>query len=208
MDFIATIFTATLSRHRMFSHIVAIRPTRESSYSPHTLFGMTQVRLHGLPPVVTVETRMLVLGSFPGATSLARQQYYAHPQNAFWRIFQAIWPCSQNEIRVDSYENRINWLLDKGVGLWDVYASCEREGSLDSAIHMPKINDLADLQRRCPDLRLIAHNGGESFRHSRFTRALGLPVHRLPSSSPANASWSFERKLAAWRDVVTQAGLL
>jgi hypoxanthine-DNA glycosylase len=157
---------------------------------------------------VTNQTRMLVLGSFPGATSLARQQYYAHPQNAFWKILQAIWPSSPNNISAYSYENRINWLLGKGIGLWDVYASCEREGSLDSAIQLPQLNDLAELHRRCPDLSLIAHNGGESFRHAKLTRTLGLPVYRLPSSSPANASWSFERKLAAWREVVALASLI
>ena len=151
---------------------------------------------------------MLVLGSFPSATSLARQQYYAHPQNAFWRILQAIWPCSPYSESADSYQNRIDWMLGKGLGLWDVYASCEREGSLDSAIRVRQVNDLADLKRRCPSLQLIAHNGGESFRHAYMTGALGLPVYRLPSTSPANASWSFERKLAAWKEVVGVAGLL
>ena len=165
------------------------------------------MRLHGLPPAVTGQTRLLVLGSFPGATSLARQQYYAHPQNAFWKILQAIWPSSPCITLADSYENRINWMLEKGIGLWDVYASCEREGSLDSAIRQPLVNDLAELQRRCPDLRLIAHNGGESFRHARHSRTLGLPAVRLPSTSPAHASWSFERKLEAWREVVALAGL-
>lgn len=166
------------------------------------------MRLYGLPPAVSSQTRLLVLGSFPGATSLARQQYYAHPQNAFWKILQAIWPSSPDEIMADSYENRINWMLGKGIGLWDVYASCEREGSLDSAIREPQVNDLAELQRRCPQLRLIAHNGGESFRHARHSRTLGLPVVRLPSTSPAHASWSFERKLQAWREVIGLAGLL
>ena len=108
----------------------------------------------------------------------------------------------------NTYHQRVDWLLDKGLGLWDVYASCERQGSLDSAIRQPQVNDLAGLLRHCPALRLIAHNGGESFRHARITRALGLPVYRLPSTSPANASWSFERKLAAWREVVGLAGLL
>ena len=194
----------------MFNRIVAIRPTRESSYSLHSSYfvWISPLRLHGLPPAVSSRTQLLVLGSFPGATSLARRQYYAHPQNAFWKIFQAIWPSSPEKISADSYENRINWLLDKGIGLWDVYASCEREGSLDTAIQLPQVNDLAELKCRCPQLRLIAHNGGESFRHARYTRALGLPVYRLPSSSPANARWTFERKLAAWREVVALAGLL
>jgi hypoxanthine-DNA glycosylase len=165
-------------------------------------------RLTGLPPLVSGNTRMLVLGSFPSATSLARQQYYAHPQNAFWRIIQAILPSIPYEIISDSYQKRIDWMLDKGLGLWDVYASCEREGSLDSTIREPQVNDLAGLMRSCPQLRVIAHNGAESFRHARHTRALGLPVYRLPSTSPANASWNFERKLAAWREVVALAGLV
>lgn len=164
-------------------------------------------RLDGLPALVAFNTRMLVLGSFPGAASLARQQYYAHPQNAFWRILQALWPASPMP-GADQYQQRVDWLLGKGLGLWDVYASCERAGSLDSAIRLPQVNDLAGLLHRCPGLRLIAHNGGESFRHARVTRALGLPVHRLPSTSPANASWSFERKLIAWREVVAMAGLV
>ena len=173
-----------------------------------TEFAVTEsTRLHGLPPLVTDHTRMLVLGSFPSVASLARQQYYAHPQNAFWRLLQAIWPDHPMPGALH-YQQRVAWMLDKGLGLWDVYASCEREGSLDTAIRQPQVNDLAGQLRRCPDLRLIAHNGGESFRHARVTRALGLPVYRLPSTSPANASWSFERKLAAWREVVDIAGLM
>ena len=166
-----------------------------------------RTRLNGLPPLVNRQTRMLVLGSFPGATSLARQQYYAHPQNAFWKVLEAIWPSSPHDKSVDSYENRIKRMLARGLGLWDVYASCEREGSLDTAIRQPQVNDLAELLSRCPDLRLVAHNGAESFRHAHHSSALGLPVYRLPSTSPANASWSFERKLTAWREVVTIAGL-
>lgn len=164
-------------------------------------------RLQGLAPLVSIRTRLLVLGSFPSTTSLARQQYYAHPQNAFWRLLQALWPASPMA-GAEHYQQRIDWMLDKGLGLWDVYASCERQGSLDSAIRQPLTNDLAAMLRRCPELKLIAHNGGESFRHARVTRTLGLPVFRLPSTSPANASWTFERKLAAWREVVDRAGLL
>jgi hypoxanthine-DNA glycosylase len=162
-------------------------------------------RLHGLAPVADRNARLLVLGSFPGAASLAAQQYYAHPRNHFWPILGALW-------RVDllalPYARRMAEVRQRGLAVWDVYAACRREGSLDSAIEQAEPNDLAALAARLPMLAAIAHNGGESSRAMRITRALGLPVHRLPSTSPANASWSFERKLAAWRLVFEEAGLL
>lgn len=161
--------------------------------------------LQGLPALVSPATRLLILGSFPGQRSLQLQQYYAHPYNQFWRILQAIWPPDPHEICLDSYENRSKWLLDRGLGLWDVYARCRRAGSLDSAIRDAEPNDIAALA--LPALRAIAHNGGESFRHARHTRSLGVPVYRLPSTSPANASWSFARKLQAWRAVMVECGL-
>ena len=113
-------------------------------------------RLTGLPPVVSDATVLLVLGSFPGAASLAARQYYGHPQNHFWRILEAIWPSSHRQMVTDSYENRIAWLLDHGLGLWDVYASCERQGSLDTAIRNAEVNDFAALAARCTALRGIA----------------------------------------------------
>ena len=93
------------------------------------------------------------------------------------------------------------------MAIWDVYAGCEREGSLDSAIREAQLNDLAGLLRGLPTLRGIAHNGGESARHMKLTRTLGLPVCQLPSTSPANASWSFERKLVAWREAFERFGV-
>lgn len=164
--------------------------------------------LSGLPPLVSDQTRLLILGSFPGVASLVAQQYYGHPQNQFWRILQAIWPSSPIPTGTDSYQIRSNWLLARQLGVWDVYASCEREGSLDSRIRRPVVNDFAALQRLCPRLEAIAHNGGESFKHAGHTALLGLPVYKLPSTSPANASWSFERKLAAWREVFERHEIL
>jgi hypoxanthine-DNA glycosylase len=160
--------------------------------------------LQGLPPVADRHTRLLVLGSFPGAASLAAQQYYAHPRNQFWPLLSAL--CAF-ELHGLTYANRLQRMVASGVGLWDVYAACQREGSLDSAIEQAEPNDLAGLAARLPALRAIAHNGGESARAMRITRQLGVPVHRLPSTSPANASWSFERKLASWRAVFTGVGI-
>lgn len=170
-----------------------------------------KARFHGMPPIIGSDTRLLILGSFPGVVSLAAQQYYAHPQNQFWKILQALWP--QHPLSgPDQYERRCTWLLARGLGLWDVYASCERDGSLDSAIRNAEVNDFASLKAHCPKLQLIVHNGGESYKHAKLVRRSlqveHFPLVKLPSTSPANASWSFERKLAAWREAMVQAGLL
>lgn len=163
--------------------------------------------LTGLAPLVSKHTRLLILGSFPGVVSLQTQQYYGHPQNHFWPILQIIYASSDQYTGANSYEKRSKWLLSKKLGVWDVYASCTREGSLDSQIRNEVVNDFSSLAKQCPDLQAIAHNGGESFKHAKHTQMLGLPVYRLPSTSRANASWSFERKLNAWRDVFEKHGL-
>ncbi|MBV7544050.1 DNA-deoxyinosine glycosylase [Acidovorax sp. sic0104] len=174
-------------------------------------------RWQGLPPVASAGTVVLVLGSFPGAASLRAQQYYAHPQNHFWKILQALWP--QHPLPPagagDHYARRCEWLLARGLGLWDVYESCEREGSLDAAIRNARVNDFALLHGHCPRLAALAHNGAESFRHAPAALASLGSAHptrieavRLPSTSPANASWSFDRKLAAWSGLMAAHGLL
>ena len=167
--------------------------------------------LTGLAPLISCQTRLLILGSFPGVASLQAQQYYGHPQNQFWRVLSAvlgeIYGSSPTNTSASSYQIRSNWLLSKKLGVWDVYASCQREGSLDSNIRQAVLNDFSTLRTLCPDLQAIAHNGAESFKHAKHTLNLGLPVFKLPSTSPANASWSFERKVAAWQDVFAKCGL-
>lgn len=158
----------------------------------------------GLPPVIAPNARLLVLGSFPGVASLAAGQYYAHPRNHFWPILASIW---QVDLPAMGYAERLDELRRRGLALWDVYARCEREGSLDSAIRAPELNDLARLRHLAPGLSMAAHNGGESARLMRQTAALGWEVLRLPSTSPANASWSFERKRAAWAAAFERAGI-
>lgn len=177
------------------------------------------LRLLGLPPVVSPRTAVLVLGSFPGAASLRARQYYGYPQNHFWRILQAIWPQYPLPAGPGSYGQRCQWLLDRRLGVWDVYASCVRRGSLDSAIRNAVLNDFAGLRLHCPQLSAVAHNGAESFSHAHLVaRSLqgggvigpepAIESTKLPSTSPANASWSFERKLQAWADLMARHGLL
>jgi hypoxanthine-DNA glycosylase len=160
--------------------------------------------LEGLAPVIASDARLVVLGSFPGVASLAAQQYYGHPRNNLWPLLSALW--DEDLVALD-YPARLDALRSHRVGLWDVYRACEREGSLDSAIRTPVPNDLARLRVWAPGLRAVAHNGAESGRSRKLVQALDVDVHTLPSTSPANAAWSFERKLHAWRAVFSRYDL-
>jgi hypoxanthine-DNA glycosylase len=183
----------------------AVRGAEPNAAAPRSVVAaMSDAPLAGLAPVLGPATRLVVLGSFPGVASLRAQQYYGHPRNHFWPILGALWGL---DLVALPYAARLQQVLAHGLGIWDVYASCRREGSLDSAIEDAELNDLASLRRLAPQLRAVAHNGGESARSMRHTRALGVPVLKLPSTSPANASWSFERKLAAWRAAFESCGV-
>jgi hypoxanthine-DNA glycosylase len=152
---------------------------------------------HCFPPVTRPDTRLLVLGSLPGAVSLARQRYYAHPQNQFWRLIGAV---IGRDLAALAYEARLEALLDARVGLWDTVAAATREGSLDADIRLHQASDLAALAAALPDLRALGFNGGTSARIGRRQLAgtTGFALVDLPSSSPTYASLSFERKRAAW----------
>jgi TDG/mug DNA glycosylase family protein len=152
------------------------------------------------PPVVDEQTRILILGSFPGAASLQAQQYYAHPRNQFWRLLSAL---LQEDLVALPYAERLRRLRAQGIGLWDVIGACTREGSLDSAIRNAEANDFAQLKERCPQLRLVAFNGKTSGRHAALFDAAGFTILVLPSSSPAHASLRFEQKLEAWRAILS-----
>ena len=152
---------------------------------------------HCFPPVTRPDTRLLVLGSLPGAVSLAEQRYYAHPRNLFWRLMS---PVTGRDLVPLAYEARLYALLDAHVGLWDTVAAATREGSLDADIRLHEASDLAALVETLPALRAIAFNGATSARIGRKQLAgvTGLALVDLPSSSPAYASLPFEKKQAAW----------
>ncbi|MDO8788177.1 MAG: DNA-deoxyinosine glycosylase [Sulfuritalea sp.] len=152
--------------------------------------------LHGLAPVIDQRARVLILGSFPSTASLAAQQYYAHPQNQFWRILGAV---IEQPLQEMDYAARIATVQAAGIAIWDVYASCEREGSLDAAIRDARPNDLAMLQKLALALRRICFNGRMAARRIREVEALGCEALVLPSTSPAHAGMSFVEKLARWR---------
>ena len=147
---------------------------------------------------------MLILGSFPSTASLAAQQYYAHPHNQFWRILGAV--LGQPLPALD-YAVRVAAVQAAGIGIWDVFASCRRSGSLDSAIRDAVANDLAALQKSAPALRRICFNGRMAARRIREVEALGFEGLVLPSTSPAHAGMSFAEKLARWRAALQAGGV-
>jgi TDG/mug DNA glycosylase family protein len=96
------------------------------------------------------------------------------------------------------YAERCAWLLAHGVGLWDVYASCERQGSLDSAIRQPVVNDFAGILAVCPNLQLIAHNGGESFKHARHTQGFACAGGQTALQQSCQRQLVIRAQKAAW----------
>ncbi|SAK76369.1 G-T/U mismatch-specific DNA glycosylase-like protein [Caballeronia fortuita] len=158
------------------------------------------MKLAGFEPVGDAATHTLILGSFPGVASLAATQYYAHPRNQFWRLVGAAIGESLHELR---YDERLTRLMKHGIGLWDVLAACEREGSLDAAIRNASPNDFAVFHTRFPALRKVCFNGKTSGKFAPVLAAAGYATLVLPSSSAANAILSFDQKLRIWRDILT-----
>lgn len=159
--------------------------------------------IHGFPPLTRSNARILVLGSMPSRESLARQQYYAHPRNAFWPIMARMFG-----LQATSYRERAQELTRHGVAVWDVLQACTRSSSLDSDIDDDSIvtNDFQDFFQNHAEVRQIFFNGAKA--ESVYLRQVipDLPTmyadlshSRLPSTSPANAGMSFEQKLEAWR---------
>lgn len=158
--------------------------------------------LTGLPPVIDAQARVLILGSFPSAASLAAGQYYAHKQNQFWRLLAAI---LGQPLPAMDYAARQAAVKAAGLAIWDVYGSCERQGSLDAAIRNGAANDFAQLRTLAPGLAKVCFNGQTAGRFAARLAALGYETAVLPASSPAY-TLSFERKLAVWRAALVTGG--
>ena len=176
----------------------------------------TDHHVDSLPPLEADTLRVLVLGTMPGVQSIVAQQYYAHPRNAFWPI--ALAHCSGLPLNARTatampYTERVQHVIEAGLGVWDVLAHCERPGSLDSAIvrdsEVP--NDLAALAARHPELERVVLNGKTAERLFRrhvlnteegdnaFARVTRCSA---PSTSPAMASLSLEEKFARWSEAL------
>lgn len=157
-------------------------------------------RICGFPPIENKRARILILGSMPGEDSLRASQYYAHRSNVFWRIMGELIGAGLDI----PYARRVRLLEQNKIALWDVLASCERKGSLDSGIRRERPNDFASFFPAHPQITHILFNGrpAEKYFLARVQPSLvtrRLRYQRLPSSSPAYAAMPYPHKLAAWR---------
>ena len=152
--------------------------------------------VHPFPPVYDAESEILILGSFPSVKSREIMFYYGHPQNRFWRVLAAVY----NADVPQNTAEKTRFLLKHHIALWDVLASCEITGSADSSIKNAVPNDLSVILSRA-DIRRIYTNGKTSEKYyKRFSEEItGRGSVCLPSTSPANAAWSLDRLIGAWK---------
>lgn len=155
----------------------------------------------GFSACVETSSRILILGSMPSVASLAATEYYAHPQNRFWPLMAQL---LGEGIAPRDYQERLAMLMRHGIALWDVIDTCDREGSLDTAIKNETANNIAAFLEKWPAIHTIGLNGGKAY--SSFTRhnkaLLGrsdLRIIKLPSTSPANARWRLNHLIDAWQ---------
>ena len=139
----------------------------------------------------------------PGVKSLEEQQYYAHPQNRFWKVMGNI--CNEPKLPELDYETRLKILLNNNIALWDTIKSCKREGSLDSDIQNEKRNDIRKLLKTYPNIETICLNGNKSY--SAFKKSFPdllekYNCHKMPSTSPANARYSLDKLIEEWSNIL------
>lgn len=158
------------------------------------------------PPIFSRNATILILGSAPGVQSIKVKQYYGHKRNTFWKIMGEIFEFNYNS----PYKDRENMLIHNNVAVWDVIKNCKRKGSLDSNIKQKsiEINNFNDLFNQLNKIEMIFFNGALPEKeyikrvipslHEKFK---SIPYMRLPSTSPALASLSYEEKLEKWNAI-------
>lgn len=154
--------------------------------------------IHTIEPIYDENSKILILGSFPSVKSREKAFYYAHPQNRFWHVLAGI--LGEKDIPSDNAE-KSSFLLSHKIALFDVIASCEITGSSDSSIRNVIPNDLTPILSKA-DIKGIYCNGASSFKlYGKYLEKItGIKAHLLPSTSPANASWTFDRLIEKWTE--------
>lgn len=153
----------------------------------------------GLLPVTGSDPVVLILGSYPSVQSLAKGEYYGNPHNRFWEIMENLFGID----RTLPYETRTARLINHRIALWDVLASCSREGSADATIRDTVPNDIAGFLSGHPSVRCIALNGQTAGRFFSL-KTCPVPAVLLPSTSPANARLTLEEKARIWNTCLSE----
>ena len=151
-------------------------------------------------PSIDSNSEILILGSMPGVKSLEKQQYYAHPQNRFWKVMAYI--CNVPNLVECDYQTKLQTLLQNKIALWDTIKSCKRDRSLDSDIQNETPNDIKKLLKKYPNIQKICLNGNKSY--SAFKKYFPdvletYSCYKKPSTSPANARFSLEKLIQEWQ---------
>ena len=161
---------------------------------------MTHV-IHKIPPVYNKNSQILILGSFPSVKSIEGLFFYHHKQNRFWKVLSTI----VNDVLPETIDEKKDFLLKNHIAVWDVIASCDIEGSSDSSIKNAVPNDFSDILKAAP-IRKIYTNGGTAYKlyHKYCEKVTGIKAMKLPSTSPANASYSLDRLISEWKVIADQ----
>ncbi len=156
--------------------------------------------IHGFHPIIMGKPKLLILGSMPSVVSLEKQEYYGYAHNRFWKIMGHYF---QKEFA--SYEEKKQCLITHHIALWDVIASCEREGSLDSAIHHEVCNDIAGLIKRYSSITHVICNGKKAYAlYQKYFANLPLICISLPSTSNANRTIKEDALFDVWCHTLDQ----
>lgn len=156
---------------------------------------------HTFEPIYDENSKILILGTFPSVKSRENAFYYGHPQNRFWKVLAGI----TKETAPVTVEEKKSLLLKHGIAIWDVIQSCDIEGSSDSSIRNVIPNDIGRVIKNTAIERIYG-NGDKACRlYDSFCKAqTGLPINKLPSTSPANAAFSLERLLISWGSILSE----
>ncbi|WP_434311515.1 DNA-deoxyinosine glycosylase [Hominifimenecus sp. rT4P-3] len=153
--------------------------------------------IHEIDPVFDAASRILILGSFPSVKSREGQFFYHHPQNRFWAVLSRVLGVQKPE----TIEQKRAFLLQNKIAVWDVIASCDIEGSSDSSIRNVVPNDLSRILAQSEVCQIFVNGKTAARLYQKYCeQQTGRPALTLPSTSPANAAWSLERLIEAWRE--------
>lgn len=149
-------------------------------------------------PIINKNTKILILGSFPGVKSLSARQYYAHPQNQFWKILSDILEINLVSM---SYKEKVKALLKNGIGLWDMVNSCSRKGSSDTSIRNSRLNDIESIIEKYPNIQVIFFNGHASQKLFIKSGCVYSNNRYLSSTSPAYTA-GYQNKKKRWSEIL------